>query len=244
MRHSNVLLCPIGALAMYLYFRFKMSGEFNSMFDFSSNVNWFLVKLYTDGSREKMYKGISTKGYSTAMGVVAHALGVSSKHTTHLGRVLGPKVLEMLEFSPEEIRVLGNWDPKVQESTYSTKLPMRVIRGMAGFERGGGMHYNPRTAVPVPEELSKEVFPWLQDCRDHLDAHEAATSTLKPTARQFLKHMALMADVLVQDVAVLKLKHPERCVEDFPLFKDSPIFNGDRFKVSLPCRCCLSGHGC
>jgi hypothetical protein len=127
MRHIDVLLSPIGALAMYLYIRFKMSKEFDSSFDFSRNKEWYNVKLYTDGTMQKMFKGISLKGYGTAMGQVAHALGVSSKHTTHLGCVLGPKVLKMQELSPEEIRVLGNWDPNVQESTYSTKLPMRVI---------------------------------------------------------------------------------------------------------------------
>jgi hypothetical protein len=89
------------------------------------------VKLYyTDGTMQKMLKGICLKGYGTAMGGVEHALGVSSKHTTHLSHVLGPKVLEMQEFSPEEICVLGNLDPKVQErSTYLTKLPMKVVQG-------------------------------------------------------------------------------------------------------------------
>jgi hypothetical protein len=231
MRHVDVLLCPIGALAMYLYIRFKMSKEFDSSFDFSRNEEWYNIKLYTDGTRQKMFKGISSKGYGTAMGQVAHALGVSSKHTTHLGRVLGPKVLEMQEFSPEEIRVLGNWDPKVQESTYSTKLPMKVIRGMAGFVGSGGMHYNPRVAVEVPEELSNAVFPWLVGCRDHLDAVEASTLILKPTARQFLKHMDLMAKVLIQDVAAIKIKHPDRFGEEYPFFNDDALFNGEAFEV-------------
>jgi hypothetical protein len=233
MRHLDVLLCPIGALAMYLYVRFKMSKEFDSSFDFSSNDKWFDVKLYTDGTMQKMFRGIHQKGYGTTMGVVAHALGVSTKHTSHLGRVLGPKVLEMQEFSQEEIRVLGNWDPKVQESTYSTKLPMKVIRGMAGFDGGSGMHYNPRTAVPVPVELANGVFPWLEGCTDHLDAVEASTGILKPTARQFLKHMRLMAQVVIQDVATLKLKHPERCGDDYSLFKDDALFNGSQFMVSV-----------
>ena len=231
MRHLHVLLCPIGALAMYLYIRFKMSDEIDSSFDFFSNHKWYDIKLYTGGTIQKMFKGISTKGYGQAMGMVGNVLKVSSNHKTHLGRVLGPKVLEMQEFNQEEIRILGNWDPKVQETTYSTKLPMKAIRGMAGFEGAGGMHYNPRTAVPVPDELSRAVFPWVQDCHDHLAACELASSTLKPTAHQFLKHMGLMAEVLIQDVAAMKLKHPERCTDEYPFFKDDVIFNGSRFEV-------------
>jgi hypothetical protein len=51
-----------------------MSSEFDSFFDFSNNETWFNVKLYTNGSRQKMVQGISSKGYGTAMGRVAHAL--------------------------------------------------------------------------------------------------------------------------------------------------------------------------
>jgi hypothetical protein len=92
-----------------------------------AKLRMHLALVASDGTMQKMFKGVSSKGCETAMAQVAHALGVSSKYTTHLGRVLGPKVLEMQELSPEEIRVLGNWDPKVQETMYSTKLPMRVI---------------------------------------------------------------------------------------------------------------------
>lgn len=232
MRHADVLLCPIGALAFYLYFRFKMSKEFNPPPDFTENETWYNVKLYTDATRAKSKTGIAAKGYGTAMSVVAHSLGIDSKHTTHLGRVLGPKVLEMLEFDQDEIRILGNWDPKIQESTYSTKVPMKVLRGMAGFKGANGMHYNPRSDVKVPTQLSELIFPWLKDSIDHLNAFEQRTRTLKPTARQFLKHMSVLSTVLIQDVAVIKLLHPERCVNDYRIFKDDPIWTSEAFEVS------------
>jgi hypothetical protein len=212
---------------------FVCSNEFDLSFDFTSNDKWFNVKLHTDGTMQKMFKGINQKGYSTTMGVVTHALGVSTKHTLCLGCVLGPKVLEMQEFSQEETRVLGNWDPKVQESMYSTKLPMKVIGGMAGFDGGLGMPYNPRMGVSVPVELANRVLPWLEGCTDHLDAVEASTGILKPTAQQFLKHMRLMAHVVIQDVATLTLRHPERCGDEYSLFKDNALFNGSRFIVSV-----------
>ena len=91
-------MCPIGALSMYLYVRMKMSEEFDLLTDFTSNQAWFDVKLYTDGTISKAKKGISSKGYGTAMEDVGKVLGLNSTHTTHLGRVLGPKVLELLEF--------------------------------------------------------------------------------------------------------------------------------------------------
>jgi hypothetical protein len=230
LRHSDVTMCPIGALAMYLYVRMKTSQEFDCSTDFTSNHAWFDVKLYTDGTVAKAKKGISPKGYGVAMGNVAKLIGLASTHTTHLGRVLGPKVLEMLEFDSEEIRTLGNWDPKIQETTYSTKVPLKALRGMAGFEVGQGMYYNPRSAVPVPDELSNGVFPWVGPCWERLKQYERETGDMKPTASAFLKHMMGMATVFIQDTAAMKLLHPDRCVDEYQLFKDDPILSSEAFK--------------
>ena len=42
MRHKDVELCPVGALAMYLFHRFQVAKE---EIDLSSNSKWFDVKL-------------------------------------------------------------------------------------------------------------------------------------------------------------------------------------------------------
>jgi Centromere DNA-binding protein complex CBF3 subunit, domain 2 len=234
MRHLDVLMCPIGAMALYLYFRFKLSQEFCNPPDFTVNQSWYDVKLYTDGSIKRQKSGIASKGYGDAMAAVAAGLNISCMHTTHLGRVLGPKVLEMLEFDQDEIRILGNWNPKTQESTYSAKVPMKALRGMAGFGKGvGGVHYNPRSVVPVPVELSNAVFPWLEESIDSLDSYEARGGESKPTARQFLNHMSVLSTVLIQDVAAMKCLHPERIDPQLPLFKNDAIFNSDAFHVSF-----------
>ena len=124
------------------------------------------------------------------MSAVTKSLKCSSKHTSHLGRILGPKCLEMKEFSQEEIRLLGNWHPNVQESAYSTQVPMKALRSMAGFDACGGVYYNPRSNVKVPEELCNAVFPWLADSMKRLNAHEEEhPNDLKPTAHHFLTQM-------------------------------------------------------
>ena len=186
-----------------------MSKEFSSTPppDFHDNASWFNVKLYTDGSIEKSTNGVDARGYATVMGRVAKALCCSSSHTSHLGRILGPKKLELLELDSEEIRTLGNWDPKQQETAYSTKVPMKVLRAMVGFEKekGGGMHYNPRSAVPVPDVLTHAVFPWLDGSLQRLIEYETVNKKAKPTARQFLKHLILMRKVVIQDAAAMNL---------------------------------------
>ena len=100
---------------------------------------------------------------------------------------------------------------------------------MAGFEAGQGMYYNPRVAVPVPYELSKEVFPWLEPCWERLKAYEQESGELKPTATAFLRHMSHMATVFVQDLAAMKCLKPERCTDEYRLFKDDSLLSSEAF---------------
>jgi Centromere DNA-binding protein complex CBF3 subunit, domain 2 len=234
MRHLDVLVCPVGSLALYLYYRFKISNEMLNPPDFTNNKAWYNIKLYTDGKPDKTTLGIRAANYADVMKKVFQIMGLPTKHTGHLGRILGPKKLEMLESDSNDIRVMGNWDPRT--STYSTKLPMKTIRVMAGFSTAGGMHYNPRTHVEVPAVLTDRVFPWVKDSMARVVAwNEANKGRKQPksTAWHFLKLMEHLAPVVIQDVAVLKLKHPERC-ENAPLM-DDPLFRGDDFKVCSLC---------
>jgi Centromere DNA-binding protein complex CBF3 subunit, domain 2 len=102
--------------------------------DFTDISSWYDMKLYTDGMRTNVNKGIRPQVYGDMMTRVFKMMNLPMKHAAHIGRTLGPKALEMLEFSQDELRILGNWDPKTQESMYSSKLPMAPIRAMlAGF---------------------------------------------------------------------------------------------------------------
>ena len=60
----------------------------------------------------------------------------------------------------DEIRLLGNWEPKIQEMSYSTKLPMAAICAMGGFETSQGMHYNPHTIVTEGLDVLKQLLPF------------------------------------------------------------------------------------
>ena len=192
----------------------------------------FNIKLYMDGTAttKKLTTGITSRRYAETMGNVFKIMGCFTKHTAHLGHILGPKKLELLELSPKKIRILGNWDPKTQESMYSAKLPIGPMKAMAGFK--GPILYNPRVGVDVPEVLMDAVFPWLKQSTLDLDEFEAAHGA-KTTARQFLRQMFILAPVVIQDVAAMKILHPERC-EKSPLMND-PLFKRPEFEVS----CCV-----
>jgi hypothetical protein len=144
LRHREVHLCPVGALGMYLFQRFRISGEMEDGVrpDFCNNSEWFRMKLMTDGTLDNT-RELQKTSYVNQIRKCFQELRIIASHYGHWGRVSGPIQLEFAEVDPELIRLLGNWDAKIQEQRYSSKIPMKALRVMAGF---GPMekHQNPR----------------------------------------------------------------------------------------------------
>ena len=233
MRHKDVNMCPVGALAFYLAMRFYRTNEFDSWTgdNFMENRSWFDKKLLVDCTRSDtdLDRSMHNNSYKKAIKSVLEELNVPSNHFVHLGRTLGPKLMEMLQMSSDEIRLLGNWEPKIQETSYSTKLPMKAIRAMGGFELAQGMHYNPRTVVVDGLEILKKKTPfsWVTTCLAGVET-AALEGTCKYTALCFLKIMDDLNTVLIQDAAAMIIKFPER--KNHPLF-NIPVFKTPEFKV-------------
>ena len=139
------------------------------------------------------------------------------------------------EDSNEDLRILGNWDPKTQEKHCSTKLPMRTIRRKAGLFKADSMNWNPRTSCEVPEELRNKAFPWVEGALAtfasmsvacQTDAEKLAFAQNNRTARAFLELMDELQTVLIQDMAaliVVGVNRTDHCLFDLELFK-SPEF--------------------
>jgi hypothetical protein len=133
------------------------------------------------------------------------ALGIVALHLVHLGRNLGPKILEMLEEESNWICQLGNWNPSMQDSSYSMKLPMRPIRKLAGFLHANGMHYDPRTMIEVPEELARltPIGRWAIDAFSNVEAAISKQGLPKFTAYNVLKFLVNLNKVFLQDAATI-----------------------------------------
>ena len=224
MRHDNVLLCGIGALAFYLIYRFHRSGEMDPPPDFTSNPAWFDIKLLTNGHSRGNTEPIANGTYGDMIREILKELGIASKHYVHIGRVLGPIQLELQEVSAEEIRVLGNWDPTTQEARYSSKMPMKAIRHMAGFPES--LHWNPRSVVEPPARLVKMCMPFLDDAIAKVDEAVERDKKERFTARYTLRLWKDLCRIALQDAAVIFISHPERT--SCPLFQ-LPVFQDREF---------------
>lgn len=177
---------------------------------------------------------MKTNTYARAMKSVLSELVVVVTHYAHLGRQLGAKILEMLEIESEEIRRLGNWNPSMQDSSYSTKLPMKPIRRLAGFSTSGGLYYNPRTALSVPMQLQQmtPIGKWVFNALDKVKAANSAGGQLF-TAQNFLEFLVTLNIVFVQDMATLIIEHATR-VHHHKGLDQLNVLRSDEFLVRYP----------
>ena len=130
-----------------------------------------------------------------------------TSHYVHIGRVLGSYECELNEDPGEGISNLGNWGLSVQETWYSTKIPLGIIHIKAHVKKN--INWNPRIGLPVPHGLCDAFIPWLKKTRANFDANTANNTTCA-TARCFLLLMGDLAEVIIQDAAAVAVKFPDR----------------------------------
>ena len=228
MRAKNVFECPVGALSFYLLCRFHVSGEMSPPPDFTKNSSWFGIKLLTDGAQQNSFKSIKPSTHASHAREVLMELKMSCNSLLHLGRTLGPRWLELLEQETKDTQNLGNWNPDTQQKHYSTKLPMKVLRSMAGFVSADGMHFNPRTVVEPPADLVEQMFPWLASAEETVSVFESrCVRNNLPTAKAFLSVIRKSATIALQDAASMKHYEPERFSRC--LLFAMPVFRADGF---------------
>ena len=226
-RHKDVRQCAVGGTFFYLFYRFETLGEFDEGVcpDFTDNKSWFDIKLLVSDRSADTTKVMYSESYANAMGKVLKELGVPSAHKAHIGRKLGPVELEFLEAVKDDIDSLGNWSPDTQRKFYSAKLPLHVLKLIAGFY--SGMNFNIRTVVFPCEELKGMIMPWADVQLKRVQ--ESPDGDGKWTACCFLSMVIKMKDIVLQDAAAMMVLHPERCHHHlFTL----PVFQTELFQVS------------
>jgi hypothetical protein len=110
-----------------------MSGEMDDSKrpDFTVN-SMFDMKLMADHSG--VVKTLHKNYYVSPICKCFNDLWIFASHYGHWGRAAGPVQLELSELDNELIRILGNWDAKVQETRYSSKIPVKALQVMGGWK--------------------------------------------------------------------------------------------------------------
>ena len=221
-QHVDPRQCPVGAFGFCLLMQMHITDECgcNSSRSnncshcndddrcsfFLSNHKWFDRKLLIDayGSKASWDDKMCDDAYACGVKSLLGDLLIALWHYFHLGRVLGPVLLEIEGFSSDEIRNLGNWNSNVQETRYSSCLPLLQMKGIAGF--ANKPHYNPCTMVKVPASLQQLIFPFVES---KLQMIEQSGGQERLTAKSFLELLIMLCTVIVQDAAAIFALHPD-----------------------------------
>lgn len=89
------------------------------------------------------------------------------------------------------------------------------MRAVARFPIDGCSFFLPRAVAAVPEELEKQIFPWIEK---NLESFRDQTYEQDIAGVAFLTALRTMRKIILQDATVIRSKYP-----DHPLFQH-PIF--------------------
>lgn len=243
MRHKSPYECVMYALAMYLWFRFKHTGEMENPPDFTDNHAWFKIKLLVgsnvsivkkhDGmeviDRSVVETQMSSATYANAVKGVLNDLGIPTDKQCHIGRATGPRLAEMMELSEQQIQNLGNWEPSQRQEIYSEKIPLQALRVMNGHPHQRGSVYIPRFTLEIPLPLralaQEQIFPWAEGKLADVQRASAADVQSRHTAAYFLRMLIQLRQLILQDTAEIMTYNEPR---QHPLFTE-PIFTSPLF---------------
>jgi Centromere DNA-binding protein complex CBF3 subunit, domain 2 len=211
-RHRLVELCCIGAIAQYLQFRIDCTNEFKDMTveDWMDNKSWFDIKFLVDINGADNTKGMCSDTYSEHVKRVLKRLNLPTNKLCHLGRNVGSKWLDLMEVNAEEIRRMGQWNNTVYDNSYSSKLPMNVMRNLAGYNSSNGLYYNTRTTVMPSQALCKMTPLGSFAYRALNELVKTDLEGKHQTAYETLRFFCDLSVIFLQDAAAMLLLHPDR----------------------------------
>jgi len=229
-RHKNVKLCCVGAMALYIQYRFFNTREFHDFTtdDWLNKEGWFDIKLLVDLTGDNTTV-MNNDSYSGKLKDILQQLSLPVCDLLHLGRKLGSKILDSLEEETSEIKRMGQWSDGVWESAYSSKLPFGPIRKLAGYQATNEFYFNTRTTVKVPETLleATPIGEWVYEAYENVRSTSIETGKGK-TAVQVLRFFMDLNEVFLQDAAALFVLDADR--HTHPLFAQLPVFQKAEFK--------------
>ena len=202
----------------FFKFRYHIAKEVTN---FESNETWFNDKLLVESGSKTPNIGVKDANYGRAVKRVKNKLGILSTKEKHIGREGGVGYGEENELDQAIIKTIGNWNPDVMESRYSSKLPLEGMRVMGGHDSTKGFFFIPRSGIDPSEQLQSQIFPFVENI---LSAKLGARVNVEATAINYLRLLIRLRKVILQDVAVMKFHG-----KDHLIFNAEP-FNSEAFR--------------
>ncbi|KAF8467011.1 hypothetical protein DFH94DRAFT_616994, partial [Russula ochroleuca] len=235
--HRDPLHCPVGALAILLYFMFDQGGLMAKFpeWDWSKSVTWrkasakwpttpdhqqhdeltmapFQVKLLFGRAVGKPCSGDALR---KMYGKFLEPTTIKSRKKLHLARRTMPAVMEEMGVNIDKVDGIGHW----------------AVTALAGFYVGE--HYQvPWAAVDVPAELQTRLFPFVESALADLKTAEHVNHGTV----NFLQLLQQLQPFFWRVTAAIHHQFPE-----LPLFKRFDILHSDgvvKFRSEWPAALC------
>ena len=104
---------------------------------------------------------------------------------------------------------------------YLSHLPKKFMRRVAGFTSDEGGYFLPRAQVPPPADLSRQIWPWVEEWEERFRKRSARKTWQEGgldeddvAGQGFLAVLQHLRIVLLQDLATLQPDYP-----DLPFFR-------------------------
>ena len=143
MRYSDVKLCAIGALGMWLLHRFFLDNAIKTI-NFRLSNTWFnkklLIPMYINvkasrsGNNDIHEDRMTDRQYTKRIRGACNSLNLQTNKYLHFGRETGSALLEIEEVHQDDINALRNWCKDFFHEHYSSNLPLSAMRAIAGFD--------------------------------------------------------------------------------------------------------------
>ncbi|KAE8225065.1 hypothetical protein CF319_g2131 [Tilletia indica] len=231
LRNRDVFVCPVGALALYLFSRFHHSAE--PFPDLSESSNWYDIKVIK--APKSLTQPIGEETHSKALDAAFKACGVLTTAKTHAARKSGAQLAEAGGASEAAVRRAGRWNQTTMETCYLTRLPRPVLRVHAGFHQDGGSYFLRRDIQP-PQELLERIFPQADAWESAIEAGKSVDGSLieiNIASRAFVRLLIRLRPVVLQDAVLLKQQYPHLFLWTHSLFTSDAFvrFESDLLKT-------------
>ncbi|KAK7013279.1 hypothetical protein R3P38DRAFT_3207375 [Favolaschia claudopus] len=227
LRHVNVVVCPIGAIALYFFVHFHVIGapapDFTPQFDEPGygeygKRDWYGLHIFStakDCTREMSYQA-----HRNAVKKHNEANDIVISKATHAGRGYTAKNARENGASVTAVKALGRWSDSGSYHCYDQALPLEALLAAAGFDGNRPEnHFIAREVLAPPEDVVEALFTFVEPELRKLAERRAQKREAEDYAlRQFLELFVWLRVVLVQDAALLFTACPNAPIFQYPPF--------------------------
>lgn len=227
-RHKHVELCLVSAFAMSLWYRFDFGDKYapnasncNAEF-FLSKQNWYPLKVLF--SADQSFQNNDPISWNHEAKLIILALASIDHAYSKETHTIGARNSDAFRILESQIERTSFWSNEVIDETYLC-YPFGFMHCAGGFLEDEKYHL-PRQIEP-PEELQKEIFPWLEEVtsaiHNRTDHQGLARPQRDQTVVRFVKILKDFRSVILQDLAIMLEKAPNSIFSRHEITKH-PLF--------------------